>query len=143
MAPEGLQGGPEAEEQDEISFPAAHSITSEMCTANENPVYVNPGEGEVNLGEGSAERKRANENDSGQEERPAVQRKVDHENHEAEPQRPKARDVKRVGKAASLAPIVGLTNDMGMTEKPKSAREIIRLTRPDISMLDLLAWSPS
>lgn len=57
--------------------------------------------------------------------------------------RNKAKGKKRVGKAASLAPIVGLVSEDRFLKQPKSVRQILFDTKPEMSLLDLIAWSPS
>lgn len=55
----------------------------------------------------------------------------------------RSKETKRVGKAAPLAPIVGLVSEDGTPKQPKSVRQILFNTKPEMSLLDLIAWSPS
>lgn len=44
---------------------------------------------------------------------------------------------------SSLAPITGMVNPKGDVEPPKDMRQVLAATKPEMSMLDLLAWSHS
>ncbi|SLM37975.1 Ribonuclease H-like domain [Lasallia pustulata] len=61
-----------------------------------------------------------------------------------ENERPKKKGQKRTGKAATIAPLVGLIDeDTGFVDKPTSVRQLLKSQKIDMTWMDFCVWSPT
>lgn len=61
-----------------------------------------------------------------------------------ENERPKKKGQKCTGKAATIAPLVGLIDeDTGFVDKPTSVRQLLKSQKIDMTWMDFCVWSPT
>lgn len=130
----GQPSRPAQEPESPTTVPRVSSVSASFATATDIANAI----AEVNLGDGTETAKRLRTEDG-----EAVPVQDEMTSNQATDDRTKLKPKRRVGKEATLSPIVGLVGDNGQVQKPKSVRKILSEMKPDLSVLDLMAWSPS
>ena len=127
-----------------LSSPSSHSVSFGFAGLVEPPQLPQSTSVDAFLGEGSGPYKRAHIDESVQQ--PQQQQPQSGQQpyqFQAADDRPKRKGQKKVGKRTEPQPLVGLFDDkLGKYDLPVSVRQVLQNTKVDMSLMDLMAWSP-